>query len=511
MEAEAVGSPKRERNERSEKSEKNEKSEKRERREKVQSMNILNFLKQKKEVAEKEKAESSPTNIPDSLFRDLLKNTSQPSLETLRSELKADMLSQQQASIDRVNELHQKGRAISSLQVVEKVERVEEKEEESEIPEIEEEAIIEDADPEEATIVDVAPQLFNSVVTKQKILNVDKSSLSSTELLKLPFMLGFRYIHADTDTDKRHIFFGISHASSDAVNGRNPLGRDARINYEMLSEEELDLEGDDVPGDDCNDTDSDSAESEAANRLDYRDGFLEEEDINLGDPTLSAEEKSALVFRSVSGNKGKLNDPMKLMNQPFVLSIHDKPTLGIDLHQCKGIIGDPVFFAEAIESIRKRRLEVVEESEGKKKINMTDEIVKTMTEMIVGQSYTITQIDEMMQEKYPGLPKRQIESKLHEVAEKRKKVWYMRSTPVKVVIDIDSVMNTHATDGATLKRQEMESAAGENNAKRTRIHTEKIPDGTILHGNISHSAFATDPHDDGPSSFSELLQPWTVC
>lgn len=41
--------------------------------------------------------------------------------------------------------------------------------------------------------------------------------------------------------------------------------------------------------------------------------------------------------------------------------------------------------------------------------------------------------------------------------------------------------------------------------KRQRIQPERIPDGTILQGNISHSAFAIDPHDDGPSSFGHLM------
>lgn len=35
--------------------------------------------------------------------------------------------------------------------------------------------------------------------------------------------------------------------------------------------------------------------------------------------------------------------------------------------------------------------------------------------------------------------------------------------------------------------------------------TEKIPDGTILIGNISHSAFAVDPNESGPSSFTGVV------
>lgn len=42
-------------------------------------------------------------------------------------------------------------------------------------------------------------------------------------------------------------------------------------------------------------------------------------------------------------------------------------------------------------------------------------------------------------------------------------------------------------------------------AKRVRIQTEKIPDGTILIGNISHSAFAVDPDESGPSSFTGVV------
>ena len=79
-------------------------------------------------------------------------------------------------------------------------------------------------------------------------------------------------------------------------------------------------------------------------------------------------------------------------------------------------------------------------------------------------------------------------------------------------LDIESVMATHGSRSPKRDAPERvvigESLPGENSnmgAKRVRIQTEKIPDGTILIGNISHSAFAVDPDESGPSSFTDVV------
>lgn len=85
-------------------------------------------------------------------------------------------------------------------------------------------------------------------------------------------------------------------------------------------------------------------------------------------------------------------------------------------------------------------------------------------------------------------------------------------------VDIESVMATHAAKREHEEEQGKrefpervvigESLHGEDSnagIKRARIQTEKIPDGTILIGNISHSAFAVDPNESGPSSFTGVV------
>ena len=84
-------------------------------------------------------------------------------------------------------------------------------------------------------------------------------------------------------------------------------------------------------------------------------------------------------------------------------------------------------------------------------------------------------------------------------------------------LDIESVMATHGSRSPNENDRKRdapervvigESLPGENSnmgAKRVRIQTEKIPDGTILIGNISHSAFAVDPDESGPSSFTDVV------
>ena len=41
-------------------------------------------------------------------------------------------------------------------------------------------------------------------------------------------------------------------------------------------------------------------------------------------------------------------------------------------------------------------------------MNMNDAVAKELAALIQGQSLTISQINDKMQEKYPGLPKRQV-------------------------------------------------------------------------------------------------------
>ena len=459
-------------------------------------------------------------------------------IASLLAELKTRMQTYQTAALDRCAQLHRRGQAIASISTVSTVSTASEEgstvppsdsasekpdhtmeieTSEAEIEEDSEAAIIEDAATNDAQILDVAPALLPAVSSfSHDVMTIDKTTLSSSELFKLPFMIGFRYIHADTETPRRRIFFGISHKTGRFATGRSPLSREEHLNYEEDSEDEEDLEffGEEPQGDDCNDTESESGESESGNQLDYRDGFLEEEDINIGDANLTAEEKSALVFRSVSGNKGKRGEPAGIwaLNQPFVMARGEEPKYGIDLRLCQGILLDPAFFVETVETLRKKRLELVEEVEVKRKVNITEEMVKVMSEIIAGQQFTISQIVEAMQKRFPGLPKRQIESKLHEIAEKKKKVWVIRPPPMmKVVVDIDSLMMTHGVDSSPMKRPEAENSQTESQQKRIRIHTEKIPDRTILHGNISNSAFALDPHDDGPSSFFDVKPSCVVC
>ena len=466
-----------------------------------------------------------PTSVSDSAIASLL------------AELKTRMQSYQAAALDRCAQLHRRGQAIASISTVSTVstasqagsapaasdstaekpdQSMEIEPSEAEIESDSEEAIIEDTATNDAEILDVAPALLPAVSLSHDVMTIDKTPLTSSELLKLSFMIGFRYIHADTETPRRRIFFGISHKTGRFVTGRSPLSREEHVNYEEDSEEEEDVEfsGEEPQGDDCSDTESESGESESGNQLDYRDGFLEEEDINIGDANLTAEEKSALVFRSVSGNKGKRGEPAGIwaLNQPFVMKAGEEPKFGIDLRLCQGVVQDPDFFVETVETLRKKRLELVEEVEVKRRVNITEEMVKVMSEIIAGQQFTISQVVEAMQRRFPGLPKRQIESKLHEIAEKRKKVWVIRPPPMmKVVVDIDSLMMTHGVESSPIKRPEAENSQTESQQKRIRIHTEKIPDRTILHGNISNSAFALDPHDDGPSSFFDVKPSCVVC
>lgn len=287
----------------------------------------------------------------------------------------------------------------------------------------EEEALIEVANefdsPEEATLLDATPAMV-SAPQRAIELTVEKNSLTAAELPQLTSLLGFRYLEADSDMAPRSVFFGISHKQSEKVTGRHPLARDDRVDYDAESESE-ELTEEDVPGDDCNDTESESGESEEANRLDYGDGFLAEEDLNIGDGNLTAEEKSALVFRSVSGNKGKLTRETRLPNVPIVVSARNSGEFGVDLQRCRCVINDPVFFERQIEALRSRPIELVagetedgisetpEKRAAVKRLNMNEEMVQVLSALIQGQAITITQINDKMQERFPGLPKRQVE------------------------------------------------------------------------------------------------------
>lgn len=416
--------------------EKKTRKEKTPKKERVHSMSIMNFLKHKKEpevpapptaVEEVEKSVAVPATEEECFVSKLMK-AEKPSVEELVQELRARMLEQNQESERRRCEL-MKRKDMVVVSCEEKMDETPAKQEEKEEEERdEEEAVIEAVEPmepmepmeEEATIENVTPPLFTTSVvpTKHMIMTINKNGLSPRELLELPRLLGFRYIHPDTDTSAKRVLFGISHAFSDVVTGRCPLAHDSHVNYEDDSDEE-EVE-DDIQGDDCNDTESDESEVETANRLDYGDGFLAEEDLNIGDANLSAEEKSALVFRSVSGNKGKLNEEIKLSNQPFVLSCAEGVVMGVDLRACRCIINDPAFFSEMLQTMKKQRLEVSEKEateesgenanqEGsRRKMNMSEKMARELAELVQGKSYTISQIDEMMQEKYPGLPKRQV-------------------------------------------------------------------------------------------------------
>ena len=440
------------------KAEKLSKKEKTPKKERVHSMSIMSFLKHAKkeepaagttpplsempmmletnETSEVKETKEATMEVEkeEENYMDLLKREEKQSVETLLEELKKRMV-EADARRQAFYREAKKRRNVIIVSKEEKVDHVPVKEEKIDhVPDKEEEksdedeAVIEVVNEfeevkDEATIEDVTPQLFTNAVvpTKHILLTINKNGLSPAELLELPRLLGFRYIHPDTDTDAKRVFFGISHASSEVVTGRTPLARDERVNYEDDSEDEED-EDDDIQGDDCNDTESEESEVETANRLDYGDGFLAEEDINIGDANLSAEEKSALVFRSVSGNKGKLNEEIKLSNQPFVLRPSEGVVMGVDLRACRCIINDPVFFSGVVATIKKKKLEVEKKPEegvesvvaetGRRKVNMNDAVAKELAALIQGQSLTISQINDKMQEKYPGLPKRQVWSAL---------------------------------------------------------------------------------------------------
>ena len=296
---------------------------------------------------------------------------------------------------------------------------------------------------------------------------INKNALSADDLPLLPATLGFRYLQPDTDMKPKQIFYGVSRRVSEVVSGRTPLLRDPEIDYDEIDDEDEMIDGEEGEelGDDCNDTESEEQGEEegedASNHLDYGDGFLAEEDRQVGDDDLTAEERSKLMFHLVSGNKGK-QKRVVTSNTPFVVDVA-KDGLPKELQSCVMVMGDPLFFAEKVAELRNRRLEVAigtgsgstnthpsssittattpndvshptgdalstsssvhthtdssnthtDAGVGKtrpsgKRVSMTDEMVRTMCSMIQGQSITIPQIVEHMQEQFPGLPKRQV-------------------------------------------------------------------------------------------------------
>ena len=88
------------------------------------------------------------------------------------------------------------------------------------------------------------------------------------------------------------------------------------------------------------------------------------------------------------------------MNMDLDAATKEAPTLTLDP------------FAEAkAEIVEKKPEEGVENAiaeTGRRKVNMNDAVAKELAALIQGQSLTISQINDKMQEKYPGLPKRQV-------------------------------------------------------------------------------------------------------
>ena len=320
-------------------------------------------------------------------------------------------------------------------------------------------------------IADIAPPVLSTLSYSSSsghsslstaTFTINKNALSTDDLPLLPATLGFRYLQPDTDMKPKQVFYGISHRTSKIVSGRTPLLRDLEIDYDEMDDEDEMNEGEEEEelGDDCNDTESEEQEEEegedVSNHLDYGDGFLAEEDRQAGDDDLTAEERSKLMFHLVSGNKGK-QKRLVTSSTPFIVDVA-KNGLPQELQPCMVVMGDPLFFAEKVAELRSRRLEVAigtgggragpssssssiptttavtgdisspsgsmyahsdssnthaEAGIGKtrssaKRVSMTDEMVRTMCSMIQGQSMTIPQIVEQMQEQYPGLPKRQV-------------------------------------------------------------------------------------------------------
>lgn len=233
-------------------------------KERVHSMSIMSFLKHAKKEEPAAAAtpqlsempvvpETNETNeaneakeakmevVEEENYMDLLKREEKRSVETLLEELKKRMI-EVDARRQAFYRETKKRRNVIIVSKEEKIDQVPVKEEEK--SDEDDEAVIEVVNEfeevkDEATIEDVTPQLFTNAVvpTKHVLLTINKNGLSPAELLELPRLLGFRYIHPDTDTDAKRVFFGISHASSEVVTGRTPLARDERVNYEDDSED----------------------------------------------------------------------------------------------------------------------------------------------------------------------------------------------------------------------------------------------------------------------------------
>ena len=88
------------------------------------------------------------------------------------------------------------------------------------------------------------------------------------------------------------------------------------------------------------------------------------------------------------------------MNMDLDAATKEAPTLTLDpFAEAK---------AEIVEKKPEEGVESVEAETGRRKVNMNDAVAKELAALIQGQSLTISQINDKMQEKYPGLPKRQV-------------------------------------------------------------------------------------------------------
>ena len=96
----------------------------------------------------------------------------------------------------------------------------------------------------------------------------------------------------------------------------------------------------------------------------------------------------------------------------------------------------------------------------------------------------------------------------------------VESRPLSIPLELEAAMITRTTSLPPRETSQMKRVFEEEDEavittidltdnsrgiKRIRVQPERIPDGTIIQGNISHSAFAIDPVDDGPSSFGHLM------
>ena len=100
-------------------------------------------------------------------------------------------------------------------------------------------------------------------------------------------------------------------------------------------------------------------------------------------------------------------------------------------------------------------------------------------------------------------------------------MWVLRARAQETKPNMDSVMASRMTpekEDASRKRASLEGSedadiveiidarSRSHLEKKIRIQPEKIPNGTILHGNISQSALAFDSCEGAPSTFVEVKE-----